>query len=96
VLFSGIAFTLAMVGLLLVPTTVMRSVAAGAIVAALVSVAAALTLLPALLSVLGDRVNALRIPFFGRTAGRDARPFWSRMVRGVITRPLISLVLATP
>jgi uncharacterized membrane protein YdfJ with MMPL/SSD domain len=95
VLFSGIAFTLAMVGLLLVPSTVMRSVAAGAIVAALVSVAAALTLLPALLSLLGDRVNALRIPFFGRTAGRAESPFWSRMVRGVITRPLISLVLAT-
>src|SRR5215207_734950 len=70
VLFSGIAFMLAMVGLLLVPSTVMRSLAAGAIAAALVSVAAALTLLPALLSVLGDRVNALRIPFFGRTAGR--------------------------
>ena len=46
VLFSGIAFTLAMVGLLLVPSTIMRSLAAGAIAAALVSVAAALTLLP--------------------------------------------------
>ena len=53
VLFSGIAFTLAMLGLLLVPHTIMRSLAAGAIVAGLVSVAAALTLLPALLSLLG-------------------------------------------
>jgi len=60
-----IAFALAMVGLLLVPSTIMRSLAAGAIVVALVSVIAALTLLPALLSLLGDRVNALRIPFFG-------------------------------
>jgi uncharacterized membrane protein YdfJ with MMPL/SSD domain len=95
VLFSGIAFTLAMVGLLPVPSTVMRSVAAGAIVVALVSVAAALTLLPALLSLLGDRVNALRIPFFGRTAGREQGPFWSRTVRVAMRRPLISLVLAT-
>jgi RND superfamily putative drug exporter len=95
VLFSGIAFTLAMVGLLLVPHTIMRSLAAGAIVVALVSVAAALTLLPALLGLLGDRVNALRLPFFGRTAGREESPFWSRTVRGVIGRPLISLVLAT-
>ena len=62
VLFSGIAFTLAMVGLLLVPHTIMRSLAAGAIVVALVSVAAALTLLPALMGLLGDRVNALRHP----------------------------------
>ena len=95
VLFSGIAFTLAMVGLLLVPHTIMRSLAAGAIVAGVASVAAALTLLPALLSLLGDRVNALRIPFFGRTAGREESPFWSRVVRGVLRRPLLSLVLAT-
>jgi putative drug exporter of the RND superfamily len=95
VLFSGIAFTLAMVGLLLVPSTIMRSLAAGAIVVGLVSVAAALTLLPALLSLLGDRVNALRIPFFGRTARHEQSPFWSRIVRGVMRRPLASLVLAT-
>jgi uncharacterized membrane protein YdfJ with MMPL/SSD domain len=95
VLFSGIAFTLAMVGLLLVPHTIMRSLAAGAIVVALVSVAAALTLLPALLSLLGDRVNALRIPFFGRTAAREQSPFWSRTVRAVMRRPLTSLMLAS-
>jgi uncharacterized membrane protein YdfJ with MMPL/SSD domain len=95
VLFSGIAFTLAMVGLLLVPHTIMRSLAAGAIVVALVSVAAALTLLPALLSLLGDRVNALRIPYFGRTAAREQSPFWSRTVRAVMRRPLTSLILAT-
>jgi RND superfamily putative drug exporter len=95
VLFSGIAFTLAMVGLLLVPSTIMRSLAAGAIAAGVVSVAAALTLLPALLSLLGDRVNALRIPFFGRAAEREGSPFWSRAVRGVIRRPVISLVLST-
>jgi uncharacterized membrane protein YdfJ with MMPL/SSD domain len=95
VLFSGIAFTLAMLGLLLVPHTIMRSLAAGAIVAGLVSVVAALTLLPALLSLLGDRVNALRIPFFGRTASRTESPFWSRTVRAVMRRPLTSVVLAT-
>jgi putative drug exporter of the RND superfamily len=95
VLFSGIAFTLAMLGLLLVPHTIMRSLAAGAIVAGLVSVAAALTLLPALLSLLGDRVNALRIPFVGRTATREQSPFWSRTVRAVMRRPAASLALAT-
>jgi uncharacterized membrane protein YdfJ with MMPL/SSD domain len=95
VLFSGIAFTLAMVGLLLVPSTIMRSLAVGAIAAGVVSVGAALTLLPALLSLLGDRVNALRIPFFGRAAGREQSPFWSRTVRRVMRRPLTSLVLAT-
>ena len=94
-LFSGLAFTLAMVGLLLVPSTVMRSLAAGAIAAGLVSVVAALTLLPALLSLLGDRTNALRIPYFGRVAAREQSPFWSRTVRAVIRRPVISLVVST-
>jgi putative drug exporter of the RND superfamily len=95
VLFSGIAFTLAMIGLLLVPSTIMRSLAVGAIAAGLVSVAAALTLLPAILSLLGDRVNALRVPFLGRPGGRDQSPFWSRAVRDVMRRPLLSAVLAT-
>ena len=62
VLFSGIAFVLAMFGMLLVPDTVLRSLALGAILVGIVSVLAALTLLPAVLSLLGDRVNALRIP----------------------------------
>ena len=62
VLFSGIAFVLAMFGMLLVPDTILRSLALGAILVGIVSVFAALTLLPAVLSLLGDRVNALRIP----------------------------------
>ena len=95
VLFSGVAFTLAMIGLLLVPSTIMRSLAVGAIAAGLVSVAAALTLLPALLSLFGDRVNAGRLPFVGRTARGEESPFWSGIVRGVLRRPLASLVLAT-
>jgi uncharacterized membrane protein YdfJ with MMPL/SSD domain len=95
VLFSGIAFTLAMIGLLLVPSTIMRSLAIGAIVAGLASLAAALTLLPALLGLLGDRVNALRIPLFGRSAMRQQSPFWSGAVRAVMRRPAIGLLAAT-
>ena len=58
VLFSGMTFVLAMFGLLLVPSTIFRSLAAGAILVGIVSVLAALTLLPAVLGLLGDRVNA--------------------------------------
>jgi uncharacterized membrane protein YdfJ with MMPL/SSD domain len=96
VLFSGIAFVLAMLGLLLVPSTIFRSLAAGAILVGIVSVIAALTLLPAVLALLGDRVNALRIPFFGRAAqqaGREGR-FWGAIVHRVMRRPVASLVLA--
>jgi RND superfamily putative drug exporter len=95
VLFSGIAFTLAMVGLLLVPHTLMRSLACGAIAAGLVSIAAGITLLPALLGLLGDRVNAWRVPLVGRGGGGEESRFWSRAVDVVMRRPLASLVLVT-
>ena len=68
VLFSGIAFVVALFGMLLVPDTILRSLALGAIIVGVVSMLAALTLLPAVLSLLGDRVNALRIPVIGRKA----------------------------
>ncbi|MBA2536486.1 MAG: MMPL family transporter, partial [Actinobacteria bacterium] len=96
VLFSGLAFVLAMFGLLLVPNTIMRSLAAGAILVGIVSVLAALTLLPALLGLLGDRVNVLRIPYFGRAAGKQGAGesrFWGKIVRAVMRRPVMSLVL---
>jgi uncharacterized membrane protein YdfJ with MMPL/SSD domain len=96
VLFSGMTFVLAMFGLVLVPNSIFRSLAAGAILVGIVSVVAALTLLPALLGRLGDRVNALRIPFFGRAAeqaGSEGR-VWGAIVRAVMRRPLVSLVLA--
>ena len=66
VLFSGAAFVLAMTGLELVPNTIMRSLATGAILVGIVSVVAALTLLPAVISLLGDRIDSLRVPYFGR------------------------------
>ena len=98
VLFSGCAFVIAMLGLLLIPNTIFRSLAAGAILVGLTSVAAALTLLPAVLSLLGDRVNALRIPFIGRGAERGTgavSPFWGGVVRAVMRRPVLSLTLST-
>jgi uncharacterized membrane protein YdfJ with MMPL/SSD domain len=56
-------------------------------------VLAALTLLPALLGLLGDRVNALRLPWVGRNIGgaQEGR-FWGGVVRAVMRRPVVSLV----
>ena len=80
VLFSGSSFVVALLGLLLVPDTILRSLALGAIIVGLVTMAAALTLLPALLSLLGDRVNALRLPIVGRDHPAES-PFWTKAVR---------------
>ncbi len=98
VLFSGTAFVVAMFGMLLVPSSIMRSLAVGAIVVGVVSVAAATTLLPALLGLLGDRVDAVRIPFVGRRPGQAANPegrFWGAIIRRVLRRPGLSFVLST-
>jgi len=93
VLFSGSIFVIALTGMLLVPSNVMKSLAVGAITVGIVSVLAALTLLPALLGLLGDRVNALRLPFVGRGTGEGR--FWGGVVRKVMRRPVVSLVAFT-
>lgn len=97
VLFSGSTFVVSLFGMLIVPTSIMRSLAAGAIIVGIVSVAAALTLLPALLSLVGDRVNALRVPYLGRhLADADAAEsrVWRRIVDAVLRQPALSLALA--
>ena len=86
VLFSGSSFVVALLGLLLVPDTILRSLALGAIIVGVVTMAAAITLLPALLSLLGDRVNALRLPIVGRDHPAES-PFWTRAVSAVVRRP---------
>ena len=97
VLFSGTAFVIAMFGMLIVPSSIMRSLAVGAILVGAVSVATALTLLPALLGLLGDRVDSLRIPLIGRRSTEAANPegrFWGAVVRRVLRRPGLSLALS--
>jgi RND superfamily putative drug exporter len=91
VLFSGSSFVVALCGLLLVPDTILRSLAFGAILVGIVTVVAALTLLPAMLALLGDRINAGRLPFFGREQPAESR-LWTRAVRVVVRRPVTALV----
>ena len=71
--FSGLTVVLALSGMLLVPTTIFRGLAGGAIIVVLVSVAASMTLLPAVLNLLGTpakRVGSdwLDWPWMSRTA----------------------------
>lgn len=97
VLFSGSTFVVALLGMLIVPTTIMRSLAIGAILVGAVSVAAALTLLPALLALVGDRVDSLRVPFVGSRRVEDRNPegrFWGAVVRLVLRRPAASFTAA--
>jgi putative drug exporter of the RND superfamily len=95
VLFSGSVFVIALTGMLLVPSNVMKSLAVGAIAVGIVSVLAALTLLPALLGKVGDGVNRLRVPWLGRNIGEASAQegrFWGTVVRAVMRRPVPYLV----
>jgi len=87
VLFSGLTVVIALAGMLIVPSTIMRSLGGGAILVAIASVAAALTLLPAILRLLGSRIDRGRIPT--THPGREPRR-WAALARAVIRRPAIS------
>ena len=96
VFFSGMTVVLALLGMMLIPTTIFRSLATGAILVVLASVTASMTLLPAVLSMLGDRIDKGHIPFLQRTRrpAADGGGFWDRAARRVMRHPVISVVLA--
>ncbi|RLK22960.1 RND superfamily putative drug exporter [Micromonospora sp. M71_S20] len=111
VLVSGLTIATAMASLLIFPQAFLRSMALGGMAAVLVAMLAALTVLPALLAVLGHRIDALRVPLPWRRGARGARPAngatggaWARIAHSVMRRPVrylvgvtvLLLLLATP
>ena len=98
VLISGMTVGLALIGLLITPDSGNQSIGVGALLVVGAAVLASITLLPALLCLMGDRINAIRIPFVQRhDAGEstdDVRGFWNWSTRVVMRRPVVSLVLA--
>ena len=90
VLFSGITVILALLGMLLVPAHIYFSLGLGAILAAFMAILAALTLLPAILGIAGDRINTWRLPGLS-SSNASAGGFWDRMTHTVLARPVIWL-----
>ncbi len=101
ILFSGLAVIIGFCGLLLMGISFMSSFGIGGICVVGAAMLAALTLLPALLGVVGHRINALRIPLLGRLVapkpaqGRDGQGFWHRWALGVMRRPWVVIVGVT-
>ncbi len=83
IFFSGLAVLVGLLGLIVIPYMSMRSIGLGGSLVVFFSVLSALTLLPALLGVLGPRVNALRIFWRPDREGR----FWRRWSTSVMRRP---------
>jgi len=92
VFFSGLTVVLALVGMLLLPNTLFRALGIGAILVVLVAVVASMTLLPAVLSLMGDRIDALRVRRRGSLESQGR--FWDRVTRTVMGRPVVSLVVS--
>ncbi|MFC6017380.1 MMPL family transporter [Plantactinospora solaniradicis] len=106
VMVSGLTIATAMASLLIFPQVFLRSMGLGGIAAVLVAMLASLTVLPALLAVLGPRINALavRLPRRWRRAdpARSAATTgttpaagsggWARLARSVMRRPVLYLV----
>ena len=98
VIIAGATVVIAVLGLCLTGLPYMYGVALSASIAVLVVAAAAVTLLPALLSYLGPRVNKWRLPFLGRNLDKgDGGPNSpaARWARGVQRRPWIAAIGAT-
>ncbi len=94
VFFSGMAVAIALAGMLIMPDPTFRSFAVGAMLVVGATVLAALTLLPAVLSLLGDRVNWLTLPFIGRRGEAESTGgFWGWTTKAVTARPVISVLL---
>ena len=91
VLFSSLTVAGALAALLIFPQRFLYSMGLGGFFVALIAAAIALVVLPAILALLGHRVNALTPGFLARRAERDARPaqegFWYRLSRLVMRFP---------
>jgi RND superfamily putative drug exporter len=96
VFFSGLTVVIALLGMFIIPASIFRSLAAGAVLVTLASLAASMTLLPAILGLLGDRINWPRLARRARVdSNHDPKGgFWDRVSRGVMARPVVYLVLA--
>ena len=97
VLFSGLIVAASLASLLIFPQTFLRSMGYGGVAAVLVAMTAALTVLPALLAVLGRRIELVRMPWRRgtRRTRPDAHGAWARVAHSVMRRPVTYLVVIT-
>jgi RND superfamily putative drug exporter len=91
VLFAGITVIISLMGMLLLGLPFLYGVATAAAIAVLFTMIAALTLLPALLSMVGHWVNRLRLPFLGKGARSiDENSWWFRWSGRIQRRPWVA------
>lgn len=97
IIVSGVTVCVAMAGMLFTGLAEFEAMGLASLMVVAVAMVGSVTVLPALLSLLGERVEKGRIPFLGRRrrrgGGSESR-FWTAVLRGVLARPLVSVVVA--
>ncbi len=94
ILISGVTVMVAMAGMFLAGDMTFTALGVGAITVVLVAMIGSVTVVPAILSVLGDKVEKGRIPFLGRRKGGESR-MWNAILDLVLRRPVVSVIAAT-
>ena len=95
VFISGLTVLIAMAGMLFTGNAIFTSIAVGAMLMVAVALVGSLSILPALLSKLGDRVNKGRIPLLARRKGTPGESrVWSFVLDRVIKRPWVSAIVS--
>lgn len=92
ILVSGTTVVLALAGLLLTGTAVFTSIALGAMLVASIAIVGSLTVLPATLALLGDRIERWRLPW--RRRGRGSSSVWRVLASAVTGSPAVALITA--
>jgi uncharacterized membrane protein YdfJ with MMPL/SSD domain len=95
VLISGITVMIAMAGMFFSGDKTFMSFSVGTMMVVLVAMVGSLTVLPALLGKLGDRVEKGRIPFLHRLKSKDGEGLWGAILDRVLRRPVVSFVAAS-
>ncbi|MFJ3309821.1 MMPL family transporter [Streptomyces sp. NPDC086549] len=96
IIVSGVTVCVAMAGMLFTGLSGFEAMGLASLMVVAVAMVGSVTVLPALLSLLGERVEKGRIPFLRRRkrAGGTESRFWTAVLKGVLAKPLVSVVVA--
>jgi putative drug exporter of the RND superfamily len=89
IVFSGLTVAVALGALTVFPLFFLRSFAYAGVGVVVIAMASAIVVLPALLAVLGRRVNSLRLPWVKRSPS-SASPFWGKVASVALRRPFLA------
>ena len=96
VFYAGVTVLLSLAGLILTDSAIFVSMSVGVIIVVSLALVASMTLLPAMLAVLGDNVNRLRLPIIGRDRPEsNGGGVWGAITDKVLARPVVMATVTT-